>query len=239
MEKKKNIIIISLVIIIIILITLVFLLAKNVISFNINKPKINDNLVNQHVEENKKKDNDDNSVTNSDNSKDVKQDDSLNNNLNNSGDTIKISTNMTNNQVFELWNKIKGNWAKVSNSNDFCVGSALEINTYVKRIKFNSDGIAVWSITSFEKIDDNKYRINLLFPVNLNNEMSGDIKANTSDIVLDISNIDRKILRVVYDDNYTDYEYVGENKFTNSNHQYIDGGFTQDYYCEWYMNKNR
>lgn len=235
MEKDKNnnkwlpIILDTIILLILFAIILVVLNKKGYLSFNKNIDKFNDNY-NGVIDKKRNDSNIDNIVNNNKDDIETKNDENDNNSI--------VSTNMSTNEVFNLWNKIKGNWADVRYDHDMCVGSSLEINTFIKRAKFNSDGIVVWSITSFEKIGDNQYKINLISPVNLNNEMSGDIVAYTSDIKIDISYLNNKILRVIYDNGYTDYEYVGENKYTNSNHQYIDGGFTQDKYCEWYNNKN-
>lgn len=235
MEKDKNnnkwlpIILDTIILLILFAIILVVLNKKGYLSFNKNIDKFNDNY-NGVIDKKRNDSNIDNIVNNNKDDIETKNDKNDNNSI--------VSTNMSTNEVFNLWNKIKGNWADVRYDHDMCVGSSLEINTFIKRAKFNSDGIVVWSITSFEKIGDNQYKINLISPVNLNNEMSGDIVAYTSDIKIDISYLNNKILRVIYDNGYTDYEYVGENKYTNSNHQYIDGGFTQDKYCEWYNNKN-
>ena len=235
MEKDKNnnkwlpIILDTIILLILFAIILVVLNKKGYLSFNKNIDKFNDNY-NGVIAKKRNDSNIDNIVNNNKDDIETKNDKNDNNSI--------VSTNMSTNEVFNLWNKIKGNWADVRYDHDMCVGSSLEINTFIKRAKFNSDGIVVWSITSFEKIGDNQYKINLISPVNLNNEMSGDIVAYTSDIKIDISYLNNKILRVIYDNGYTDYEYVGENKYTNSNHQYIDGGFTQDKYCEWYNNKN-
>ncbi len=235
MEKDKNnnkwlpIILDTIILLILFAIILVVLNRKGYLSFNKNIDKFNDNY-NGVIDKKRNDSNIDNIVNNNKDDIETKNDENDNNSI--------VSTNMSTNEVFYLWNKIKGNWADVRYDHDMCVGSSLEINTFIKRAKFNSDGIVVWSITSFEKIGDNQYKINLISPVNLNNEMSGDIVAYTSDIKIDISYLNNKILRVIYDNGYTDYEYVGENKYTNSNHQYIDGGFTQDKYCEWYNNKN-
>ncbi len=235
MEKDKNnnkwlpIILDTIILLILFAIILVVLNRKGYLSFNKNIDKFNDNY-NGVIDKKRNDSNIDNIVNNNKDDIETKNDENDNNSI--------VSTNMSTNEVFNLWNKIKGNWADVRYDHDMCVGSSLEINTFIKRAKFNSDGIVVWSITSFEKIGDNQYKINLISPVNLNNEMSGDIVAYTSDIKIDISYLNNKILRVIYDNGYTDYEYVGENKYTNSNHQYIDGGFTQDKYCEWYNNKN-
>ena len=235
MEKDKNnnkwlpIILDTIILLILFAIILVVLNRKGYLSFNKNIDKFNDNY-NGVIDKKRNDSNIDNIVNNNKDDIETKNDENDNNSI--------VSTNMSTNEVFNLWNKIKGNWADVRYDHDMCVGSSLEINTFITRAKFNSDGIVVWSITSFEKIGDNQYKINLISPVNLNNEMSGDIVAYTSDIKIDISYLNNKILRVIYDNGYTDYEYVGENKYTNSNHQYIDGGFTQDKYCEWYNNKN-
>ena len=146
------------------------------------------------------------------------------------------STNMTNDEVFDLWNKIKGNWAIVEYNNEFCSGRALEINYFIQFKKFNSDGITNWSIVSYNKINDNKYEVNLMTPVDLINNMSGDIVAHYSTITVDITKLSDKVLRIYNGDSYTDYRYVGENKGEIKNFNYIDGGFSQDFYCNWYKN---
>lgn len=149
----------------------------------------------------------------------------------------KASTNMTNEEVFALWNSIKGNWGNVSFFDDMCTGTSLEINTNVKIAKFNSDGITVWNIVSFEKLGDTKYKINLVSPVNLNDQMNGDIVATYSNITIDTGKPnDGKMTVNVYGTDI-EYEYVGENKVIvneSTHYQYIDSGFSQNQYCDWY-----
>ena len=172
--------------------------------------------------------------TNDDVSK--KQDDTNTKNENN-------HSNMTAEQVFDLWKKIKGNWGHVNydGDHDMCSGTSIEINTNIKIAKFNSDGITTWNIIFFEKISDNKYKINLILPVNLNNEMNGDIKANNSSIIVDTSKInDKKLIVELYGSNI-EFDYVSENKIIvneETHYQYIDGGLKQDDYCTWYKNNH-
>ena len=181
----------------------------------------------------------DNTTTDSNDTNSDKGSTSNNSNTSNNSVLTKASTNMTNNEVFALWKKIKGNWANVSYSNDLCVGSAVEINYFIQFSKFNSDGIINWSIVSYEKVNDSQYKVNLITPVDLINEMSGDIVAHYSTITIDISKLDKKILLVSRGgDGFSEYQYVGENKGEVKNLQYVDGGFTQDYYCDWYKNNH-
>ena len=148
-------------------------------------------------------------------------------------------SNMTTDEVFDLWRKIKGNWGHVNYDaeHDLCSGTSLEINTNVKIAKFNSDGITTWNILSFDKLDDNRYKINLVLPVNLNNEMNGDIKANYNSITLDISKIDeKKLIANMYGSNI-EFDYVSDNTVIideTTRFQYIDVGLKQDDYCNWF-----
>ena len=151
----------------------------------------------------------------------------------------KASTNMTSEEVVALWNSIKGNWANISSSADFdmCTGTSLEINTNVRIAKFNSDGITVWNIVSFEKIGDTKYKINLVLPVNLNNQMNGDIVASYNSITIDTGKPNDGKMTVNVHGTDIEYEYVGDNKVIvneSTHYQYIDGGFSQSQYCDWY-----
>ena len=107
--------------------------------------------------------------------------------------------------------------------------------------KFNSDGITRWDIVSFEKIDQSQFKVNLINPVNLNNQMSGDIVAHYSTITVDISKIGEKILRVSSGADYSEYQYVGENKLIydeSTQYQPVDGGYRQERYCDWYKQNN-
>lgn len=149
----------------------------------------------------------------------------------------KAETNMTNDEVYDLWNKIKGNWAHVQFNNDTCAGTSLEINTYVKMAKFNSDGVITYRIISFNKTDDNNYEIKLVAPVNLNDQMSGDTTASYTTLIIDMGEPGDGKMNVKRGDAWVEYEYVGENEVTvneNTKFQYIDGGFTQAKYCKWY-----
>ena len=146
----------------------------------------------------------------------------------------KAETNMTTEEVFNLWKKIKGNWATIEYKNDLCAGLSVEINYYIKFAKFNSDGITNWSIISYEKINQNQYNIKLITTVDLINEMSGDIVAHYLTITVDISKINDKILRIYNNGSYVDYQYVGENNGEVKNFQYVDGGLRQEDYCKWY-----
>lgn len=149
----------------------------------------------------------------------------------------KAETNMTNDEIFDLWNKIKGNWAHIQFNNDTCAGNSLEINTYVKLAKFNSDGIITYRIISFNKTDDNKYELKLIAPVNLNDQMSGNTTASYMTLMIDMGEANDNKMNVKRGDAWVEYEYVGKNEVIvneNTKFQYIDGGFTQDHYCKWY-----
>lgn len=160
------------------------------------------------------------------------------NSNNNTEITTNKETNMTNEETIDFWKKIKGNWAKVEYNDNYCAGFAIEINTNVTIKKFNSDGITVWNILSFEKINKNNYKINLVSPANLNDAMNGGPKASYTAINIDVSNINNKKINVTYYGGITtEFEYVGENKTEVSNFQFIDTGFSQDYYCKWYKEK--
>lgn len=233
-EKKKNGVVLLLVVIIVILLALVVLLATGTISFKSNE------MVNNCEKSigNSVPDTDSDNVVDNSNEKPT-NDDTNNNTTTNETSTKKANSNMTDEEVEKIWNKIKGNWANIKYNDNLCVGTSIEINNFVKISKFNSDGITVWSILSFEKMDDNKYKINLVSPVNLNNKMNGSSVANYTTITVDISNISNKTLKVDFYGGTIEYTYVGENEYTVSeNHQYIDGGFTQDYYCKWYKENN-
>ena len=172
---------------------------------------------------------------NASNSTETKTNATSNTNATSDNAINKATTNMTNEEVFKLWEKIKGNWAKVEYRDDLCVGNSVEINHFIKFAKFNSDGITSWSVVAYNKIDENQYKVSLMTPVDLVNRMSGDVVAHYSTATIDISKIDQKILRI----NNTDYQYVGENNAKVENFQYIDGGFSQDKYCEWYKENNK
>lgn len=162
-------------------------------------------------------------------------DNTINNRITENAEIMKkADTNMTAEEVFNLWKKIKGNWATIEYKNDLCVGLSVEINYYIKFAKFNSDGITNWNIISYEKINQNQYNINLITPVDLINEMSGDIVAHYLTITVDISKINDKILRIYNNDSYVDYQYVGENNGEVRNFQHVDGGLRQEDYCKWY-----
>ena len=151
-------------------------------------------------------------------------------------------TNMTNDEVFDLWNKIKGNWAKIEFIGDLCSGMSLEINTHVQLAKFNSDGIITYSILSFNKVRDNVFELNLVAPVNLNDQMSGDIVARFSKILIDMDKPGDGKMKVSWnDDNWVEYEYAGEIKTIvskDTNFYYIDKGYSQEEYCNWYKNNH-
>ena len=237
MEKEKNnllTVLLTIIIMLILLIITVVIMKKNgYVTFGKNDSKCRDNtsII-------------DNSgniidfIPNIDNENNNTDNDTKNNNDNiDTNKNVVSSSNMTNDEIFDLWNKIKGNWANIEYINDLCAGGSLEINTNVKLAKFNSDGIIDYNITSFEKINDNQYKINLILPVNLNNQMIGNTKAITESITLDISKLTNNILKVVRENGTVDYEYVGENKYIvneETHFKYIDGGFSQDYYCDWY-----
>ena len=149
----------------------------------------------------------------------------------------KASTNMTNDEVYELWNKIKGNWANIKFNDDTCAGSSLEINTYVKVSKFNSDGIITYRILSFNKVSDGIYELNLVNPVNLNNQLDGGIVASYITITIDLGEPGDNKISVKRGETFDEFEYVGDNKTIineNTYYQYVDGGFSQNYYCDWY-----
>ncbi len=156
---------------------------------------------------------------------------------NSSNFTIDAESNMTNDEVFDFWNKIKGNWAHIQFNNDLCAGSSLEINTYVKLSKFNSDGIITYRIVSFNKNSDGTYELNLILPVDLNNQMIGNIVASYVTFIIDLGEPNDNKMRVKRGNNWIEFEYVGENKTIfgeETKFQNIDGGFSQDYYCNWY-----
>ena len=171
------------------------------------------------------------------------QNDSL---INNNTDNMVIdntskndNSSMSTDEVFDLWRRIKGNWGHINydEEHDLCSGTSLEINTNVKIAKFNSDGITTWNILSFDKLGDNEYKINLVLPVNLNNEMNGDIKANYNSLTLDISKLDEKKLIVKMNGSNIEYDYVSENKVIideTTHFQYVDGGLKQEDYCNWF-----
>ena len=151
-------------------------------------------------------------------------------------------TNMNNTEVFDLWNKIKGNWARIEFIDSLCAGMSIEINTNVQLAKFNSDGIINYNILSFNKVRDNVFELDLVSPVNLNDQMSGDIVAHYSKILIDMDKPGDGKMKVSWnDDNWTEYEYVGENKTKmneDTNFYYIDQGLSQEAYCNWYKNNH-
>ena len=245
MEKKNNILLVVLTaVVLLILFALVLFIfnKKGYLSFNIernqtektnniNDGNSQDNIISDDVNTN----NDNKIITKDDNTS------SSNTNTANNASLDKATTNMTNEEIFKLWEKIKGNWANVEYKNELCVGSAVEINNFMKFAKFNSDGIMSWSIVSYNKINENQYKVNLMTPVDLYNQMSGDVVAHYSTAIIDISKLNSKVLRVSRNggDSFGEYQYVGENTVKVENFQYIDGGFSQDKYCEWYKENHK
>ncbi len=152
--------------------------------------------------------------------------------------TNAAKTNMTTEEVFDFWNKVKGNWANIQINDGLCVGHSLEINTYVQFAKFNSDGITRYGITSFNKIDEKTVEIGLVSPVNLNNQMNGGIEAFYNTLTIDMGEPnDGKMNIKISNGTWAEFEYVGDNKLIvneSTNYHYIDDGFSQDEYCNWY-----
>ncbi len=149
----------------------------------------------------------------------------------------EVSSNMSNDEVFDFWNRVKGNWAKVSFNDGMCVGSSLEINTNVTLSKFNSDGVVTYGIVSFNKINDKTVELKLIVPVNLNDQISGSTKATYTTLTIDMGEPNDNKISINRGGNWVEYEYVGDNKLIfneNTHYYYIDGGFSQDYYCDWY-----
>ncbi len=149
----------------------------------------------------------------------------------------EVSSNMSNEEIFEFWNRVKGNWANIEFINDLCAGVSLEINTNVKLSKFNSDGIVTYGIVSFNKINDKTVELKLIVPVNLNDQISGSTKATYTTLTIDMGEPNDNKISINRGGNWVEYEYVGDNKLIfneNTHYYYIDGGFSQDYYCDWY-----
>ena len=225
MNNKKSIFLTVIIVVIIFVISLYALNKQGYISFN-HKSNQSSQKVNIIDDNNKEKD-----ISNND----TIPENTISNSSTQDDDIIKkANTNMTNDEVFDLWKKIKGNWAAVEYKNDLCTGLAVEINYFIKFAKFNSDGITSWSVVSYEKINQNQYKVNLITPVDLINQMSGDVVAHYSSIIIDTSKISEKVIRIYNNDSYVDYDYVGENNGEVKNFQYIDGGLKQDEYCKWY-----
>lgn len=222
MNKEKNYLLVLLTAIILIVlfgITLIILNKKGFLTFSKNDtseiPKQISNTQNDSIVDNSNENKNINNPNKSDNS------------------------SMSYDEVFDLWKKIKGNWGHVNYDaeHNLCSGTSLEINTNVKIAKFNSDGITTWNILSFDKLNDDKYKINLVLPVNLNNEMSGDIKANYNSITLDISKLGEKKLIANMHGSNIEFDYVSENKVIideTTHFQYVDVGLKQDDYCNWF-----
>ena len=148
------------------------------------------------------------------------------------------TSEISNQEIYDLFDKITGNWIKCTITDSGCVGFFYNItNESISTLKFQSDRGITQYILSVEKVEDKIYKINTVSPASICYGCVHDsTKASYDYIYLDVSKIDNNILKEVrYLENGEiqkgEFEYAGKdmeeiNKFFErkgipGNHDYL------------------